>query len=56
MWYNNYAVLLLPASKTDPFRLGTPLVIPKVGGISNKETGVAKDLDNSEDKGTGQTS
>lgn len=32
-WHADYAILLLPASKTDPFRLGTPLVIPRVGGI-----------------------
>lgn len=32
-WYEDYAILVLPASKTDPFRLGAPLVVPKVGGI-----------------------
>ncbi|TKY91067.1 hypothetical protein EX895_000003 [Sporisorium graminicola] len=32
-WYEEYAILVLPASKTDPFRLGAPLVLPKVGGI-----------------------
>ncbi|SAM85241.1 uncharacterized protein UBRO_20085 [Ustilago bromivora] len=32
-WHEDYAILLLPASKTDPFRLGTPLVVPKVGGL-----------------------
>ncbi|SPO26927.1 uncharacterized protein UTRI_10674 [Ustilago trichophora] len=32
-WYEDYAILILPASKTDPFRLGAPLVVPKVGGI-----------------------
>ncbi|KAJ1027513.1 hypothetical protein NDA18_003516 [Ustilago nuda] len=26
-------ILLLPASKTEPFRLSTPLVVPKVGGL-----------------------
>ncbi|SAM75303.1 uncharacterized protein UBRO_20022 [Ustilago bromivora] len=33
MWQADYAIFLLPASKTDPFRLGTPLVVPKVGGV-----------------------
>ncbi|SAM62846.1 uncharacterized protein UBRO_21032 [Ustilago bromivora] len=32
-WHEDYAILLLPTSKTDPFRLGTPLVVPKVGGL-----------------------
>lgn len=32
-WHADYAILLLPSSKTDPFRLGTPLVIPRVGGV-----------------------
>ena len=32
-WHAAYAILLLPASKTDPFRLGAPLVVPRVGGI-----------------------
>ncbi|SYW76792.1 uncharacterized protein UHO2_05509 [Ustilago hordei] len=33
MWQMDYAILLLPASKTDPFRLGTLLVVPKVGRV-----------------------
>ncbi|CDR99972.1 hypothetical protein [Sporisorium scitamineum] len=33
-WYDDYAILLLPASKTDPFRLGMLLVIPKYAGHS----------------------
>ncbi|SPO22535.1 uncharacterized protein UTRI_01213 [Ustilago trichophora] len=32
-WHDNYAILLLPSSKTDPFRLGAPLVVPRVGGV-----------------------
>ncbi|SAM85451.1 uncharacterized protein UBRO_20913 [Ustilago bromivora] len=32
-WHEDYAILLLPASKTDPFRLGTPLVVPRVRGL-----------------------
>ncbi|CDW96714.1 hypothetical protein [Sporisorium scitamineum] len=32
-WTADYAILLLPASKTDPFRLGAPLVVPRVGGV-----------------------
>lgn len=32
-WYKDYAILLLPASKTDPFCLSTPLVVPKVGSV-----------------------
>ncbi|KAJ1597917.1 hypothetical protein NDA14_007430 [Ustilago hordei] len=32
-WHDDYAILLLPASKTDPFRLGTPLVVPRMGSI-----------------------
>ncbi|KAJ1017989.1 hypothetical protein NDA13_006597 [Ustilago tritici] len=32
-WHEDYAILLLSASKTDPFRLGTPLIVPKVGRL-----------------------
>ncbi|SPC64454.1 uncharacterized protein UHOD_11927 [Ustilago sp. UG-2017b] len=30
-WHGDYAILLLPASKTDPFQLGTPLSSPESG-------------------------
>ncbi|SYW81879.1 uncharacterized protein UHO2_00383 [Ustilago hordei] len=32
-WHEDYAIVLLLASKTNPFWLGMPLVVPKIGGL-----------------------